>query len=710
MSSRKAEPVLALIGNPNSGKSTLFNRLTGLRQRTGNFPGVTVEQKVGTISIAGKQVTLIDAPGTYSLFSTSEDERVVARLLLDYTNAFYPDALIYVADIQQLDRHLLLFRQVQDLGFPLVLALNFADELEEELYDLQVLEKELGTAVIALSARQNKNFDELLQSVEKVAFSGRTEPISLRSSYTSRFSVTEREVAKGIQQELVLDNEYAAKLIAHHYKWLDFISKGEKEAIARITDRYKFQDLKLQVRETMQRYQYFEGVLRRAKTASQGKSAQFSDRLDNVLTHKIWGPLIFIFIMVLTFQLIYSWSSIPMDGIEWVFSEAGTLVSTLLPEGWMRSLVVDGLLAGLGGIVIFVPQIALLFFIISILEEAGYMSRAVYLFDPFMRRFGLNGRSIVALVSGGACAIPAIMATRTITNWKERLITILVTPFISCSARLPVYAIVIALVIPTERIWGVFNLQGLVLFGLYLLGIIAALGSAWILKMILKSEDPSFLLLEMPDYRMPDWRSVALNVYDKVKSFVLEAGKVILLISLLLWVLAQYGPPGKIEAALEQMEAQAEQESWRPKLKEQRTAAIQLEYSYAGYLGKAIEPVIRPLGYDWRIGIALITSFAAREVFVGTLATIFNLGEADENDRRLRYQLKNAKIEATGRPLFTLASGLSILVFYVLAMQCMSTLAVVKKETQSWKWPLLQLVAMTLMAYGAAALVWTLLS
>jgi ferrous iron transport protein B len=453
---------------------------------------------------------------------------------------------------------------------------------------------------------------------------------------------------------------------------------------------------KMQQKETVKRYQFINNILKETLVIDRESATDLRSRLDRILIHKFWGYIIFFAILMIIFQSIFDWSSIPQDFIDTTFASMSEKVKTSLPKGVFTSLLAEGIIPGLGGIVIFIPQIAFLFFFISILEETGYMSRVVFLMDRGLRRFGLNGKSVIPLISGTACAIPAVMATRNIENWKERLITILVTPFTTCSARLPVYAILIALVIPQGSFLGL-NYQGLMLMFLYLVGFGMALLSAWILSKTLKIQSKSYFVVEMPNYKLPLLKNIGITVWEKTKTFVTEAGKIILAISILLWVLASYGP-GKNFSEAEQIVTANYSELQGQELSN-KINSYKLEHSYIGILGKAIEPVISPLGYDWKIGIALISSFAAREVFVGTLATIYSV----ENDAEETIKSRMAsEVKADGNPLFDLASGISLMLFYAFAMQCMSTLAIVKKETNSWKWPMIQLFGMSILAYVIA--------
>ncbi|MEJ0055207.1 MAG: ferrous iron transport protein B [Bacteroidota bacterium] len=477
-----------------------------------------------------------------------------------------------------------------------------------------------------------------------------------------------------------------------------------------IATRQNFFPHKYQGAETIHRYQFIQEILDKViiKSARQEWKST-SNNLDRILTHKIWGYLIFFTLLFLIFQSVFALAQIPMDAIDRGFADLSGFLSRKLPEGPLFELISSGIVPGIGGIVIFIPQIAILFAFISILEETGYMSRVVFLMDKIMRKFGMSGRSVVPLMSGLACAIPAIMATRTIDNWKDRLITIFVTPLMSCSARLPVFAILVALIVPEERVFGFISLQGVALMGLYLLGFFAAMFSALLMKAIIKVNERSYLIMEMPPYRMPKWSNVGYTIVEKTKAFVFEAGKIIIAVSIILWVLASYGP----KEVMDNARATVRDESATLRLTEEgfenRVAAYKLEHSYAGIMGKWMEPVIRPLGFDWKIGIALITSFAAREVFVSTIATIYSLGSTDDN-LTIKERLKDEINPQTGGPRFTPAVGFSLLVFYTFAMQCMSTLAIVKRETKGWKWPLIQLVYMTGLAYVSALMVYQILS
>lgn len=712
LASKQSQPVavrpstVALLGNPNCGKSSVFNQLTGLRQKVGNFPGVTVDKKVGKLRLEdGRDVTLIDFPGAYSFYPSSQDERLVVKTLANPADGNFPDAIIYVVDVTKLEKHLLLFTQLRDLQLPIVLALNMADIAERDglKVNQKALSRELGVPVVSISGRTGAGMDEL-----KAALTDLSPLVNERKPFY-HLSTKEVEVAQRIQQVLPALSTYQALLVAHHQQWMPFLSEEQRVQVKAITAAAEFTPLHWQVNETMQRYDKFTPIVRSHVQEGTDTSSPFTSKVDRILTHSVIGPIIFFLLMAFVFQAIYAWASFPMDLIEGFFGWLGTTVTAIFPAGWWTDLLTDGLLAGLGGILVFIPQIAILFFLISILEEVGYMARAAFLFDRVMQVFGLNGRSIVALISGGACAIPAIMSTRTIGNWKERLITIMVTPLISCSARIPVYTVLIGFVVPPKTIWGFLNMQGLAFMGLYLFGIVAALLSALVFKLILRTDESSYLMLELPSYRTPVFRNVVLTVWEKVKTFSLEAGKVILLMSLLLWVLANFSWPGDLAEAEQAALSIAETRRMDADATQNLVASKKLEASFAGQIGQFIEPVIAPLGFDWKIGIALITSFAAREVFVGTMATIYSIGSSDDVFT-IRDRMAQERDPITGDPVYDLATSLSLLLFYVFAMQCMSTLAVVRRETKSWKWPIIQFTFMTALAYLSSLLVYQLLS
>jgi ferrous iron transport protein B len=698
---------IALVGNPNSGKSSVFNHLTGLHQKVANFPGVTVEKKSGKCQLPnGEEVLLIDFPGAYSLYPSSQDERAVLDVFSNPADENFPDAVVYIADITNLEKHFLLLTQIMDLGIPTLLALNMTDLAEKGgvILDEQRLSNATAIPILKISGRHGDNLDKLQQSIVDLLQQERNTTSGV-SFY--QFSQEEQDTADRLKSQLGIANPYQALLLAHHFEKLPHLSTDEKARIAGIVQATGFQDLPQQINETMQRYGAFSPII--ADSLRKDSNSQtLTDKLDALLTHRVWAPFIFFVVLFFLFQAIYALAEFPMSWIENGFAALSGAIAEHLSASWLTDLLTDGLVAGLGGIVVFIPQIAILFFLISILEEVGYMARAVFIFDKPMQQFGLNGRSVVALVSGGACAIPAIMSTRTISNWKERLLTIMVTPMISCSARIPVYTVLIGFVVPPDTVWGFLNLQGVAFMGFYLLGIGGALVSALIFRAIIRSREPSWLIMELPPYRLPVWKNVWQTVYEKVTTFITEAGKVIIVISILLWALASYGPAETMKAA----EAEAATQAQAAALDETATAdliaARKIEASYAGHLGKFIEPVIRPLGFDWKIGIALITSFAAREVFVSTMATLYSIGSSDD-ESTLREKLATIRRPETGQLVYTPATALSLLVFYVFAMQCMSTLAVVRKETGTWKWAFFQFAYMSAFAYLGSLLVYQIL-
>ncbi|HAA23224.1 MAG TPA: ferrous iron transport protein B [Cytophagales bacterium] len=701
----KSNPKIVLVGNPNSGKSSLFNQLTGLNQKVGNFPGVTVDRKVGHCQLdEHARAEIIDLPGLYSLYPKSADEEIVIQSLLDPEHQDYPDVAVVVVDVSNLKRNLLLFTQVRDLGFPTVLALNMVDVATKGglEVDLEVIKQSFGIQMVPINARTGKGIDDLKHLLGN--------PLMKECEPFYDMSTSADQVIEAVQNGHHFCNRYRAFQFAMHVDRIPSFQGDTRHKIIDAKYEHQFNEKALQTEDTLGRYKKIGEVIDHALHRRETTTVDWTKRLDSVLTHKVWGYAIFLGVLFLIFQGIFAWASWPMDLIDGVFGATASLLSGLLPSGMLSDLVTEGIIPGLGGILIFIPQIALLFAFIALLEESGYMSRVVFLMDKLMRPFGLNGKSVVPLISGWACAVPAIMAARNIENKRERLITIFVTPFMSCSARLPVYTILIGLVIPETYFLGIFGAQGLVMLGLYTLGVVAALGSAWFLKGRVKDKTRNFLIMEMPTYKWPRWRNVGMTILEKVKAFVLEAGRVILAISIVLWVLATYGPAEDMARAQTEWESQyADQPaiSETPEAQAQ-LASLKLEQSYAGHLGKAIEPTISPLGYDWKIGIALLTSFAAREVFVGSLATLYSVGDS-EDELGIRDRLRNEVVPETGEPRYTLALGLSLMVFYAFAMQCMSTLAVTYRETKSIFWPLAQLFFMTGIAYVSALVVYQLL-
>jgi len=689
---------IALVGNPNSGKSSLFNVLTGLNQQVGNFPGVTVDKKVGECLLSETFIAnIIDLPGTYSLYPRREDEWVSYKVLLQQDTEVQPDIVVLIADASNLKRNLLFASQMIDLKIPMVIALTMLDLAKQKdiTINLAELERELGVPVIPINPRKNKGIASLKKAIEYTAQHLYKAPV--RDFINNRGLAT---TAIGEVKELFPEfSDYKAihYLINHeHFK----LAGPVQATIEEIELNNSFNHTKIQAEEILQRYQRIGSILKQSVSEpTPMQRTLFTERLDDVLLHRKWGYFILLAVLFLLFQSVFWMAEYPMMFIEWGFAKTGAWLHQVLPDSWWADLFVNGILAGLSGILVFVPQIMILFGLITILEDTGYMARISFLTDKLMRKVGLNGKSVMPMISGFACAVPAIMSARSIENRKERLLTILITPLMSCSARLPVYTILIGLVIPKERLLGFIGLQGLVMMGLYLLGLVMALVVSYIAKWFIKIKEKSFFILELPMYRSPRWTNVFVTMVNKAKIFVFEAGKVIMVISLILWALSFYGPPERMKAVGVQYDLLIQQNpAEKAALHKQKNTAL-LQNSYAGILGSGIEPFIRPLGYDWKIGIALITSFAAREVFVGTMATLYSVGEDEnENSLLLREKMQQAK-RNDGSKVYTLATGLSLMIFYVFAMQCMSTLAIVKKETKTWKWPIIQLVYMTGLAY-----------
>ena len=685
---------VALIGNPNTGKTSVFNQLTGLKQQVGNYPGITVEKKLGFCKLTNTiKANILDLPGTYSLNASSIDENVVIELLLNKNDKLFPDIAVVITDVENLKRNLLLFTQIKDLEIPTILVINMADRMKSKGISLNIshLEEQLKTKIVLVSTRKGYGIDELKnQIVDYKSLS--TEPCLNASSIDEEYFNKLRKA---------FPNQLLYKLWLVITQDVNFLNLERNEIRNSFTKSHS--DLKrLQQKETIKRYQFINDTLKIGLTIDSTNATDLRSKLDKVLTHKIFGYAIFFAILLLIFQSIFDWSSVPMDFIDATFADLANYAKTHLSEGEFTNLICEGIIPGIGGIVIFIPQIAFLFMFISVLEESGYMSRVVFLMDKIMRRYGLSGKSVVPLISGTACAIPAIMSARNIENWKERLITILVTPFITCSARLPVYAILIALIIPNKRLFGVLSLQGATLMILYLLGFGMAIFSAYILNKILKVKTKSYFIIEMPNYKLPLFKNVAINVIEKTKSFVFGAGKIILAISIILWYLGSHSSNASFKNAekIVAEKAKAEGKVLEKSELENMTSTYKLEDSYIGKIGKTIEPAIRPLGYDWKIGIAVVTSFAAREVFVGTLATIYSVGN-NNDDSTIRSKME-ADVRADGTKIFNFATGVSLLLFYAFAMQCASTLAITKKETNTWKWPIIQLVFMSGFAYITA--------
>jgi ferrous iron transport protein B len=688
---------IALVGNPNSGKTSLFNCLTGLNQKVGNFPGVTVDKKTGLTTISENiEANIIDLPGTYSLYPRRLDEWISYKVLLHQDKEIKADVIVAVADASNLKRNLLFCTQIIDLKVPMVIALTMMDLAKRKgiKIDIDELERELGVPVIAVNPRKGKGISQLKKVIEQTALQLYQVP--------ARDFIENKQLALepigDLQKIFPALSDYTAMHYLMNHESFDFNSDMQ-ETIENIERKHAFNPTKTQAEEILQRYNRIKRIMQ--VTVSEPDPLQktlFTERLDDIFLHRRWGYFILLAVLFLLFQMVFWLAQYPMDWIDSGFALLNSSLSSVLPDTWWSNLLTHGVLAGLSGILVFVPQIMILFALITLLEDTGYMARISFLTDRLMRSVGLNGKSVMPMISGFACAVPAIMSARNIENRKERLLTILITPLMSCSARLPVYTILIGLVIPRTYLFGFLGVQALVMMGLYLLGLAMALVVSYVAKHFINLKEKSFFILELPTYRSPRWKNVVHTMINKAKVFVFDAGKVIMVISLILWALSSYGPTQRMDKVNSQYEQLKIQPNANVDELDKHWHAARLENSYAGILGKTIEPVIAPLGYDWKIGIALITSFAAREVFVGTMATLYSVGENDKNSLRLQDKMKAAK-RSDGTPLYTLATGISLMIFYLFAMQCMSTLAVVRRETRSWKWPLVQLTYMTTLAY-----------
>ncbi|MES2376997.1 MAG: ferrous iron transport protein B [Bacteroidota bacterium] len=702
----KADIRVALVGNPNTGKSTLFNVLTGLNQKIGNFPGVTVDKKVGYKKLPdGRIAEIVDLPGTYSLYPKSQDESIVFSVLADRANALSPDLVVVILDASNLKRNLLLYSQVADLKIPVIIALNMMDLAKKSGIDIDInlFAKTLGVIVVPIAARKQEGIEDLKTAISYA------NKVALQQDSIDVKSIAP-QLIESISKEFNIDNPYFALQLAHQHETLKFLTTEQSARIEELEKEHSFHSQKAQGSETIARYSAINELLYdTVKVPDTAQDETLSNKIDKVLTHKVFGFIIFFAILMFMFQAIFSWAAYPMELIDTAFVWIQNTMHKTLPNGPLVNLLADGIVAGLSGVMVFIPQIAILFAFISILEDTGYMSRVTFMMDKLMRKVGLNGKSVVPLIGGFACAVPSIMSTRTIENWKDRMITIMVTPLVTCSARLPVYTLLIALVVPNKNVWWVFNLQGLALTGMYVFSLVSAVVVAWVFKLILKSRERGYFIMELPVYRMPRWSNVAYSMYERSKSFVVQAGKVIIAVSIILWVMASYGPGDRFE----KIDAKYKQPQYTQNISADQLnkdiASEKLESSYAGVLGHVIEPAIRPLGFDWKIGIALITSFAAREVFVGTMATIYSVNGSADNIQSVQEKMHQAKNTQTGQPVFTFAVAFSLMMFYAFAMQCASTVAVVYRETKSWKWPAIQFAYMTVLAYVVSFVVYQML-
>lgn len=680
---------IALVGNPNSGKTSLFNQLTGLNQKVGNYPGVTVDKRTALIKLPnGEQCELIDLPGTYSLSSKNDDEKVVQDILLDPNSAAFPDLIIIVVDGTNLARNLFLASQVIELGIPSILAINMVDIVEKSGDELKVqaISEYFDVPTTGISARKNKGITELLE---------------LASTEIAPSSKTLFKSDK--YQDLLKDCQH---LFSHQTPYMlfkqlnnatSFLSEEEQHSLEEIQEKHDYSPLKEEILEISERVE----IVNRASTQfyfkkDKEKKKTLTDKIDKYVTHPVWGLLIFLSVFFVLFQAIFTFAAYPMDLINDSIVDLGVWVGNFLPDTWFADFISDGIFAGLAGVLVFVPQIMILFALIAVLEDTGYLSRVSFMTDGLLKRFGMNGKSVIPLVGGFACAIPAIMAARSIENKRERFITIFITPLMSCSARLPVYVFLVSFIAPNEFLWGFISIQGLYMMGLYLLGFAVGLLVAMVINLFSKKSSDNSFILELPNYKLPSLRNAVNAAINKGKIFVMQAGKVILIASIVLWVLSYFGPGDRFEQIDNKYETLiAENEVYADSLYTQMSSE-KLENSYLGIMGKTIEPVIEPLGFDWKIGIAIVASFAAREVFVGTMSTIYSVEGGESNEKGLKA-IK-----------FSYATAFSLLIFYVFALQCMSTIAIVKQETGSWTVAGLQFVIFTGIAYLASWLTYVL--
>lgn len=711
-SNPQREMLVAVVGNPNTGKTTLFNALTGLSQHTGNYPGVTVECALGRFRVGGQTFLAADLPGVYSLAPRSPDELLAVEALLGWGGAARrPDLILCVVDASNLDRNLYLVTQVLELGVPVVVALTMVDVAERKglRVDVTLLESCLGVPVVPVVAHRRRGIGALLAAVAEAARQGRP-PVRC-----VRFPPELEEAIAEIQSGLALNGEGPAvrRFLAERL----LVDEGglvERE-LARafgpaVTELAEAARRKLTSRrgrpgplEIDSRYEWIERVCGEVLRGAEARALTWTDRIDAVVTHPVWGLLIFVCAMAVTFQAIFSWAVPVMDAIDGAVQALGAAVSGWLPEGPLRSLMVDGVIGGVGAVVVFVPQIAVLFALITVLEDSGYMARAAFLMDRLMAGFGLSGRSFIPLLSSFACAVPGIMSTRTIEDRRDRLATILIAPLMSCSARLPVYVLLISAFVPPATVAGIFGLQGLTLFAMYCVGLLVAPPVAWLLKRTYLRGAPVPFVLEMPPYKVPSWRVVLFRMYDRSWAFVRRAGTIILATTVLVWAASYYPRDADVARRYENLRAAATTAAERSRL-EAEEAALQLRASALGRAGRAIEPLVTPLGWDWKIGMATLASFPAREVVIAALGTIYSVGdEVDEESGELRQALRAAR-RPDGSPVFTLPVALSLMVFFALCCQCAATLATIRRETGSWGYAVFTFAYMTTLAYLGALL------
>lgn len=698
MSKTRSNKKIALVGNPNCGKTTIFNLLTGMNQKVGNFPGITVDKKSGFVQQGEVQVELIDLPGIYSIHPKSPDEIIVSKVLINEEDKAHPDAVAVILDASNLKRNLYLLTQISDLDIPMLIVLNMQDVADEKgiLIDVEELSTIFSAKVLVTNAKTGEGVEEILPntlSIEKEYKSNGKGPIGI---------AMEDMMLKKAVESFPEKNPYKLSIYLKNIQNHNHLNEGEKETLLNISSEFKSNESKEHLNEISMRYRFIQNAIERVqKNRKDPNIRNKSDKWDRILTHGFWGWLIFLLVFFLLFQAVFTISAFPTD---WIDSGMGWLISSvkdILPSGLLSDFVADGILTGINGIVVFLPQIMILFGLITILEDSGYMARVSFLNDKLLSRFGMNGKSVVPIVGGFACAVPAIMAARNIQNMRQRLITIMITPLMSCSARLPVYVFLIAFLVEEKYILGFINVQGIYMIGLYLLGVIFSVIVSGILNLILKKENSGIFTLEMPSFKLPRWKNVWMTMLNNGKTFIREAGSVIVVVSMILWVLTSFGPGDSFQLIDDKFDAQltSSQESEISSIELQRSSE-KLEQSYAGIIGKAIEPAIEPLGFDWRTGIAILTSFAAREVFVGTMANIYQVDSDSENTiEQLQERLMNQIDPKTGKAYLSVPTAWSLIIFYVFALQCSSTVAVVKKETNGWKWPIIQFVSFTLLAW-----------
>lgn len=670
MQNAQTNKQILLVGNPNVGKSTIFNALCNKNQKTGNYAGVTVASHSGTYTYKNEEVEIIDLPGSYSIYPSSEDEAIFTKFLVEEQQNY--SGVVYVLDSMNLKRGLLLFQQIQDLGIPLLLVANQLDEAERRgtfIY-FEELSNELGVTIIQSNAKEKIGIEDLREAIHQNQF-------SKSSKISFEIPMEQRGVVHKIASQTHENNPYKVWTLLSSETYLgkldtldDKLNENETKCIV---------PKRLQTQETIRRYQNIDKTVQRVVSKTPQFKELLTEKLDKLLVHKLWGYVFFGAILLLIFQLVFFMAEYPMNWIDSGFLWLAEFTKNALPEGPLNSLISNGIIPGLGGIIIFAPQIGILLYFLYLLEDSGYMSRVIFLMDRFLKPFGLNGKSIVPLISGVACAIPAIMSTRNIENVKERLITIIVTPFMTCSARLPVYSIIIALVIPAKKFLGI-DYRAIALLAMYLLGFVTALLSALILKKVIKQNYKSFLVMDLPPYKMPLFGYDFKLMLEKVWDFITGAGKIIFAVSVILWALSYVGPKQNDNQVV--------------------STDVHLDHSYLAKLGKGIEPIVAPLGYDWKMGVSIISSFAAREVFVGTMSTLYSLDD-DVPEQKIIEKMRN-DVKPNGEKVFSFATGISILIYYAFAMQCISTIAVVYRETKSWKWTLIQLFGMTGLAYIVA--------